>query len=207
MRHPASSPTRPRCPHRRAKSSNDIITSSSLSITPIHGLGLFEFSSSIALSAVLSLCPRSLLPLSSLSVFLFFFLFFFPFMAAVRSSTAYASTMQLSSLSRRSLSAHWHHPLRPVKPLQFARVSLQPLRHPGRRSYADAPPPPPPSPPALPAPRPKKRFRFFKWLWRLTWLSGVGLTGVLAYSFYTLRHPLEQDEPDPAKKTLVILGV
>jgi len=45
-----------------------------------------------------------------------------------------------------------------------------------------------------------------RWAYRLTLLTGVGLTGWLAYSIYTLGHPVEQVEPDPDKKTLVILG-
>ncbi|KAH8704093.1 alternative NADH-dehydrogenase [Talaromyces proteolyticus] len=67
-----------------------------------------------------------------------------------------------------------------------------------RRAFADAAAPPP-------APK-RKRFRFFRWAYRLTLLSGLGLTGYLAYSIYVLRHPEEQLEPDPSKKTLVILG-
>lgn len=43
-------------------------------------------------------------------------------------------------------------------------------------------------------------------MWRLTLLTGVGLAGNMAYSIYNLRHPAEQFEPDPSKKTLVILG-
>jgi NADH:ubiquinone reductase (non-electrogenic) len=30
---------------------------------------------------------------------------------------------------------------------------------------------------------------------------------VTAYSIYDLRHPEEQYEPDPSKKTLVVLGM
>ena len=32
------------------------------------------------------------------------------------------------------------------------------------------------------------------------------MTGVLGYSIYEMRHPVDQYEPDPEKKTLVILG-
>jgi NADH:ubiquinone reductase (non-electrogenic) len=38
-------------------------------------------------------------------------------------------------------------------------------------------------------------------------LTGVGLTGWLAYNIYTISHPVEQVEPDPDKKTLVVLGM
>lgn len=37
-------------------------------------------------------------------------------------------------------------------------------------------------------------------------LAGLGLAGDVAYNIYSLRHPAEQLEPDPEKKTLVILG-
>ncbi|KAL4888708.1 hypothetical protein BDV59DRAFT_196208 [Aspergillus ambiguus] len=108
------------------------------------------------------------------------------------------SVMQLSSLSRRSLSTRVSsqllHSSRPLRSTGFSHQSFQRV---ARRSYADA---------AAPSPKPKKRFRFLRWTWRLTWLSGLGMVGALAYSIYDQRHPLEQFEPDPNKKTLVILG-
>ena len=73
----------------------------------------------------------------------------------------------------------------------------QSLQRVARRSYADA----------APAPKPKKKFGFLRWTWRLTLLTGAGLTGMLAYSIYDQRNPIEQVQPDPSKKTLVVLGV
>ncbi|BDD59688.1 External alternative NADH-ubiquinone oxidoreductase mitochondrial [Monascus purpureus] len=117
------------------------------------------------------------------------------------------SIMQLSSLSRRSLSTRSQFSAR--SPLlsstrsscrAIPRQQSSPFQRVARRSYADD------AASATPAPKPKKRFRFLRWTWRLTWLTGVGLTGVLAYSIFHLRHPAEQMEPDPSKKTLVILG-
>ncbi|KAL9017562.1 MAG: hypothetical protein Q9185_005127 [Variospora sp. 1 TL-2023] len=65
-----------------------------------------------------------------------------------------------------------------------------------RRSYADTV-----------SPVTKRRGRgFFRWTWRLTYLSAIGGVGYLAYTIYLLRSPNEQYNPDPAKKTLVILG-
>ncbi|GKZ69834.1 NADH:ubiquinone oxidoreductase [Aspergillus niger] len=113
---------------------------------------------------------------------------------AIRSRMASPSAaMQLSSLSRRSLSTRPQllRSARPLRQQQFQRST--------RRSYADAAP-------AAPTPKPKKRFRFLRWTWRLTWLSTIGAAGALAYSVYELRHPVEQIKPDPTKKTLVILG-
>jgi len=40
----------------------------------------------------------------------------------------------------------------------------------------------------------------------LTYLSILGGTGYVGYLVYADRHPDEQYEPDPSKKTLVILG-
>ena len=77
--------------------------------------------------------------------------------------------------------------------LQAPRSSLQQAF---RRSYAETL-----SPPI------KRRGRgFFRWTWRLTYLSALGGMGWLGYSIYTLRTPHEQFNPDPSKKTLVILG-
>lgn len=105
-----------------------------------------------------------------------------------------------STITARSLSASR---VAPVRPSLLSSSSASPLRSSSfkpalRRAYADA---------AAPPPAPKKRFRFFRWTYRLTVLSGLGLTGYLAYSIYLLRHPEEQIEPDPSKKTLVILGM
>ena len=65
-----------------------------------------------------------------------------------------------------------------------------------RRSYADSLPP-----------KPRRRAGFFRWTWRLTYLSALGGIGYLGYTIYLLRTPQEQFEPDPSKKTLVILGM
>ncbi|EIT83429.1 NADH-dehydrogenase [Aspergillus oryzae 100-8] len=112
---------------------------------------------------------------------------------AIRSKMATPSVM--SSLSRRSLSTR-PQVLRSARPLRSSGFFQQPVQRTARRSYADA----------APAPKPKKGFRFLRWTWRLTLLSGLGLTGYVAYSIYELRHPIEQIAPDPKKKTLVILG-
>ncbi|KAL9054438.1 MAG: hypothetical protein Q9162_004160 [Coniocarpon cinnabarinum] len=71
-----------------------------------------------------------------------------------------------------------------------------------RRTYADGPPQANLSPP----PVKKKRAGFFRWTWRLTYLSFFAGLGYVGYGIYTSRHPAEQQEPDPNKKTLVVLG-
>jgi NADH:ubiquinone reductase (non-electrogenic) len=117
---------------------------------------------------------------------------------AIRSKMA--SIMQLSSMSRRSISTS-QLALR-AKPLRSINVS-QSVSRVARRSYADAAAP---TPTPSPAPKPKKRFRALRWAWRLTWMSAIGLTGAVAYSIFDLRQPPDQSPPDPSKKTLVILG-
>ncbi|KAI9369258.1 hypothetical protein BJX61DRAFT_545736 [Aspergillus egyptiacus] len=108
---------------------------------------------------------------------------------AIRSKMASPSVLQLSSLSRRSLTTRSQ-----LQTLRSSRVSQQAVQRTARRTYSDA------------APKPRKRFRFFRWTYRLTLLAGVGLAGQLAYSIYDQRTPIEQFVPDPNKKTLVILG-
>ena len=67
-----------------------------------------------------------------------------------------------------------------------------------RRSYADQAP--------VPAPK-KKRAGFFRWTWRFTQLGLIGGSGYLVWSIYTWRNPNDQIQPDPSKKTLVVLGM
>lgn len=66
-----------------------------------------------------------------------------------------------------------------------------------RRAYADAAPEKPK----------KKGFRFLRWTWRLSILSALGGLGYISYGIYQMRNPADQPEPDPKKKTLVILGM
>ncbi|KAF2475165.1 FAD/NAD(P)-binding domain-containing protein [Lindgomyces ingoldianus] len=58
------------------------------------------------------------------------------------------------------------------------------------------------------APKPKKRrFRsFLRWTWRLSYLSAFAGLGYIGYGIWEMRNPDDQPEPDPSKKTLVILG-
>lgn len=70
------------------------------------------------------------------------------------------------------------------------------LSQPFRRAYADG----------FSAPAKRRGRGFFRWTWRLTYLSAIGGVGYLGYVIYLLRNPNEQYNPDPSKKTLVILG-
>lgn len=77
------------------------------------------------------------------------------------------------------------------------------ITQPFRRQYADNQ-----SPTATlsPAAKPKKRWGFFRTIWRITYISLLGGVAYLAYTIYDLKYPSEQFEPDPSKKTLVVLG-
>ncbi|KAI7548938.1 external NADH-ubiquinone oxidoreductase-like protein [Hortaea werneckii] len=52
----------------------------------------------------------------------------------------------------------------------------------------------------------KKGFRFLRWTWRLTYLSAIGGFAWMCWGIYQNRTPEDQAEPDPRKKTLVVLG-
>lgn len=110
-------------------------------------------------------------------------------------SMASPPIMQLSSVSRRTVSTT----SQALRAKSLRSNPVQTVSRVARRGYADAAP--------SPVPKPKKRFGFLRWSWRLAWLSSLGLAGALGWSIYALRHPEEQYEPDPEKKTLVILGM
>jgi len=52
----------------------------------------------------------------------------------------------------------------------------------------------------------KKRAGFFRWTWRLTKLAALGGAGYLTWNIWYMRHPADQIDADPSKKTLVVLG-
>ena len=85
------------------------------------------------------------------------------------------------------------HPPTPLLSFTTSKVSVQTLF---RRSYADA---------AIPKPKRKGR-GFLRWTWRFTYLSVLGGFVYLGYTIYDSQTPTEQIQPDPSKKTLVILG-
>ncbi|KAH0847537.1 hypothetical protein Z517_01930 [Fonsecaea pedrosoi CBS 271.37] len=89
----------------------------------------------------------------------------------------------------------------PVASRSSSLVSRPLIQQTFRRNYADAP-----QVQLSPEPKPKRRFRFFLWTWRLTYLSVLAALGYTAYQVYEGRNPKEQADPDPSKKTLVILG-
>lgn len=62
-----------------------------------------------------------------------------------------------------------------------------------------------PTPPQPPKTK-KKKAGFFRWTYRVVLLSLAAGSGALGYGIYNARHPEDQIDPDPSKKTLVVLG-
>lgn len=92
-----------------------------------------------------------------------------------------------------------------------SRVNARPsvamkLEHSGRiafrRAYADEAPKSKPKPKS----KPGKLRRTLRWTWRITYLSVLATVGYTCYVVWDDRHPNEQIQPDPSKKTLVVLG-
>ncbi|KAK5200370.1 NADH:ubiquinone oxidoreductase [Exophiala xenobiotica] len=112
-----------------------------------------------------------------------------------------ASRRPLSSLAATSFRKAKPQPLLAPKQSQFLPRPL--LQQSFRRTYAENAAP---SVKLSPEPKPKKRFRFFRFIWRVTYLSTFAGLGYIGYQIWELRNPADQDEPDPSKKTLVVLG-
>lgn len=118
-----------------------------------------------------------------------------PLTRAATRLTASNTTHSLSIVpSRQSIPS--------AKATQLSSLPRVTLQQSFRRSYANSP-----TANLSPAPAPKRRFRFFRWIWRLAYISAIGGTCYLGYEIWQLRHPEDQNEPDPTKKTLVILGM
>lgn len=117
--------------------------------------------------------------------------------AAAPAALARGATKSFSSSASSSSSSRFFEKTRP-SPSQLLSKQRSTF---ARRAYATE------APVQTPAAPKKKRFRFLRWTYRLTLLGLLGGTGYLGYRIYLLRHPEEQIEPDPSKKTLVILGM
>lgn len=107
---------------------------------------------------------------------------------AVRPHANFATTTSFATRPVLGSSAGISNATRSAVSRQFART------------YADA---------AAPAPKKKKPGKIrttLKWLWRGTYLSFFLGVGAIIYDGYSDRNPDDQFTPDPAKKTLVILG-
>ena len=111
-----------------------------------------------------------------------------PIAAAAKRTTALPLTARRSLATARPNGLSFRS--NPSKPAWSRSAFQQSFR----RAYADV------------APVKKKRAGFFRWTWRLTYSSALGGLVYLGYLIYDLRTPDQQFEPDPNKKTLVILG-
>lgn len=117
----------------------------------------------------------------------------------MRPLAAVSASIGLKQGARRGLAT-----ARPAQsPFQQAlragnKFDKQQLRTGFRRGYADQ----------LPNTKQVKKgsWRVLRWTWRITYLSTLGLLAYTAYGIWDSRNPAEQQEPDPNKKTLVVLG-
>ncbi|PNS17604.1 hypothetical protein CAC42_2999 [Sphaceloma murrayae] len=108
-------------------------------------------------------------------------------------ATAVTRALAPFRVSSRSFVAPAHTSWSPARPSIVSGVTRNAFRQ--SRTYADTPPV-----------VPKKRFSRLRLLWRLTYLSALGGLAYMGYGIYENRMPAEQAEPDPTKKTLVVLG-
>ncbi|KAK1494075.1 hypothetical protein CCUS01_13742 [Colletotrichum cuscutae] len=102
-----------------------------------------------------------------------------------------------ANAGRRTLTTTSRQPLRTLtaRPRVAALPQVGTVARQLTRNYADV------------APKKAGKVRkTFRWAWRLTYLSALGLFGYVGYVVYDDRHPEDQVELDPTKKTLVILG-
>ncbi|CAK4032097.1 External alternative NADH-ubiquinone oxidoreductase, mitochondrial [Lecanosticta acicola] len=122
--------------------------------------------------------------------------------AVARPLAAVSTSLGLKHAGQRGFASARTAPKSPFQqPLRASNqtpLSHQQLRAGFRRGVADK----------LPDQKQVKRGArgFFRWAWRLTYLSVLGGLGYAAYGIYVNRNPAEQQEPDPTKKTLVVLG-
>ncbi|KAF4898357.1 External alternative NADH-ubiquinone oxidoreductase [Colletotrichum viniferum] len=100
-----------------------------------------------------------------------------------------------ASAGRRTLTTATRTGLRTVAARPAAAALSRTVARQFRREYADAAPK-----------RPGKIRKTFRWVWRLTYLSTLGLFAYVGYEVYEDRHFEDQVDFDPTKKTLVILG-
>ncbi|KAF5526902.1 External alternative NADH-ubiquinone oxidoreductase [Colletotrichum aenigma] len=100
-----------------------------------------------------------------------------------------------ASAGRRTLTTATRTGLRTVAARPATAAVSRTVARQFRREYADAAPK-----------RPGKIRKTFRWVWRLTYLSTLGLFAYVGYEVYEDRHFEDQVEFDPTKKTLVILG-
>jgi NADH:ubiquinone reductase (non-electrogenic) len=113
-----------------------------------------------------------------------------PVVASMRAAIG-ASKRTFATANKQSFASR-------AQPSPRASLSHAQLGQSFRRSYADAVKPIKPK---------KSGLRIFRWAWRATYLSAIAGLAYTAYGIYEMKNPGDQAEPDPSKKTLVILGM
>lgn len=123
-----------------------------------------------------------------------------PSKAAMRPIVASVSAaMAAQQVARRTFATTQH--ITRARPTARCALNQPSLRQAFRRSYADN------INPETKKQIKKKGAGFLRWTWRITYLSAIAGLGWFTYGVYESRTPPEQQEPDPKKKTLVVLGM
>ncbi|KAK4901105.1 NADH:ubiquinone oxidoreductase [Elasticomyces elasticus] len=86
-----------------------------------------------------------------------------------------------------------------AEPRRAVQIPRQRIQQAFRRTYAEI------SPETQRVVK-KRSWRFLKWTWRAMYLSAIGGTIYVGFGIYQGRTPAQQFDPDPSKKTLVVLG-
>ncbi|WYZ39813.1 hypothetical protein EsH8_IV_000154 [Colletotrichum jinshuiense] len=118
-------------------------------------------------------------------------------MSSLRAAQLVPKAPRAANAGRRTLTTSSRQGLRAVaaRPGAATLPQIRTVARQFRREYADV------------APKKAGKIRkTFRWAWRLTYLSTLGLFAYIGYVVYDDRHPEDQVELDPSKKTLVILG-
>ncbi|KAK4962303.1 NADH:ubiquinone oxidoreductase [Elasticomyces elasticus] len=121
--------------------------------------------------------------------------------SAARPLVSASAALAIRHTARRTFATSRSSPSSKARPSASQQLSKPLLRQAFQRSYGET---------AIPTPQPvvpkKRSWGVLRWLWRLTYLSAIAGTGFVGYGIYSNRNPPEQVDPDPNKKTLVVLG-
>ncbi|KAK5167695.1 NADH:ubiquinone oxidoreductase [Saxophila tyrrhenica] len=89
---------------------------------------------------------------------------------------------------------------RSMRPQTAARVPRESIQQSFRRGYAEQ------ISPVTKEKVKKRSWGFFRWSWRLLYLSAIGGLVYTGWQIHVSKYPTDQEDPDPRKKTLVVLG-
>lgn len=123
-----------------------------------------------------------------------------PHASAMRPFAASVSVGAKQLAKRSFVTSHKQSFVARAQPSSRCQFNKQQLRQSFRRTYADV------INPQVKAAAKRGGFRTLKWIWRLTYLSALGGLGYVGFGIWQSRHPADQPEPSPDRKTLVVLG-